>query len=542
MAHSGLHRLPVHLLFAALLPVMSMYAVVPARAETTELIRSSLCVLAAAVAIWAIFIVPLRDTTKAAILTTMTILLITLVTPDLMERADRSWLGDIGLTRRRYVLAMFGTVLLILAIALHRTRRPLGSLTTGLNIVTLGFLLPPVATLLSVRAITIYSEHRTGPILSAPKATVAPGQKPDIYYIVLDRYGDNATMREHGFDNSEFLQSLESRGFFVARESHSNYLKTALSMSSSLNLQYHDDIVRTEGPASPNWQPINYRLKHHVVGRFLKSQGYRYIHSGAAWWPPTVHTPLADENISYFSVPGSVTLLFRQPLLAPISDKLDNSIVDHRRLKFERVNGQLEALGRVPTQPGPKFVLAHFLVPHPPEVFNEDGSYASRTEQGLRNYRENYRHQVMMANRITNYLVTRILAMSPTPPVIIVQSDEGPYPEGLEDSGEYQFRGFTPAQLRLRSAILNAYYLPGPGREQLYHSISPVNSFRLLFNAYFGTNLPMLPDRIFSHDSDVRPYSYADVTDRVHEEVRYAAARRADVRPASTHKLPADQP
>jgi hypothetical protein len=542
MARTGIHRLPFHPLFAALLPVLSMYTVTPGRAELTELIRASLCMVVVAFAIWAMFVVPLRDIAKAAVLATLTILLITLVTPGLMDRVDRSWLGDVGLTRRRYLMAMFGAVLLSMAIALHRTRRPLRSLTAGLNIVTLGFLIPSLATLLTVRAPTIHAEQRTGPILPVPKATAVPPAKPDIYYIVLDRYGDAATMREHGFDNSEFLEFLESRGFFVARESHANYLKTALSMSSSLNLRYHDDIVRAQGPESPNWQPINYRLKHHMVGRFLKSQGYRYIHSGAAWWPPTVHTPLADENISYYSVPDPVTRMFRQPLLAPVSDKLDSSIVDPRRLKFERVNRQLEALGRVPKQPGPKFVLAHFLVPHPPDVFNEDGSYATRKVQGDRWYGENYRHQVMMANRITAYLVRRILDMSPTPPVIIVQGDEGPYPNGLEGSGEYEFRGLTPAQLRLRSAILNAYYMPGPGRQQLYHSISPVNSFRVLFNVYFGTNLPLLSDRIFSHDSDLRPYSLADVTGRV-RAVRYAAAEGAgDVRPPSGQRLSPDHP
>ena len=122
-----------------------------------------------------------------------------------------------------------------------------------------------------------------------------------------------------------------------------------------------------------------------------------------------------------------------------------------------------------------------------------------------------------------------------------MQGDEGPYPEGLEGSGEYKFRSLTPPQLRVRSAILNAYYLPGPGREQLYPSISPVNSFRLLFNAYFGTKLPMLPDRIFSHDSELRPYSLADVTSRV-REVRYAGAGTADGRRASTPPLPANNP
>jgi hypothetical protein len=41
--------------------------------------------------------------------------------------------------------------------------------------------------------------------------------------------------------------------------------------------------------------------------------------------------------------------------------------------------------------------------------------------------------------------------------------------------------------------ILNAYYLPGHA-DQLYTSISPVNTFRVVLNSYFGTNFPLLED------------------------------------------------
>ena len=53
------------------------------------------------------------------------------------------------------------------------------------------------------------------------------------------------------------------------------------------------------------------------------------------------------------------------------------------------------------------------------------------------------------------------------------------------------------AALRKRSGILNAYYLPGGNVRSLSPNISPVNSFRLVFNSYFGTDLEMLPDRTY---------------------------------------------
>ena len=45
-----------------------------------------------------------------------------------------------------------------------------------------------------------------------------------------------------------------------------------------------------------------------------------------------------------------------------------------------------------------------------------------------------------------------------------------------------------------RTPILNAYYLPGQAASHLYESISPVNTFRLILNQYFGGQYPLLKD------------------------------------------------
>ena len=98
--------------------------------------------------------------------------------------------------------------------------------------------------------------------------------------------------------------------------------------------------------------------------------------------------------------------------------------------------------------------------------------------------------------------------------MIIVQGDEGPYPPGtLRDT--FDWRTASVDQLRVRIGILNAYHLPGVDTRVLYPTISPVNSFRVVFNAYFGTNLPLLPDRTIRHVSDLQPFAFDDITRRV---------------------------
>lgn len=42
--------------------------------------------------------------------------------------------------------------------------------------------------------------------------------------------------------------------------------------------------------------------------------------------------------------------------------------------------------------------------------------------------------------------------------------------------------------------ILNAYYVDKQTGADLYDSITPVNSFRIIFNDYFGESFPLLDD------------------------------------------------
>ena len=60
------------------------------------------------------------------------------------------------------------------------------------------------------------------------------GEKPDIYYIILDMYTrEDSLKQDFNFDNSPFIHELERRGFYVADCSRANYLQTQLSIGSS---------------------------------------------------------------------------------------------------------------------------------------------------------------------------------------------------------------------------------------------------------------------------------------------------------------------
>ena len=63
-----------------------------------------------------------------------------------------------------------------------------------------------------------------------------------------------------------------------------------------------------------------------------------------------------------------------------------------------------------------------------------------------------------------------------------------------------------------RFSIMNAYYFPDKDYSSLYPSITPVNTFRVIFNKYFDENLPLLPDNNY-FSTIYHPYEFIEVTE-----------------------------
>lgn len=99
------------------------------------------------------------------------------------------------------------------------------------------------------------------------------GDRPDVYHIILDAYGRDDALGE--YDNSSFLEALEERGFYVAREATSNYRDTIESLASSLNLAYLHDI-EPRPPESRN--DAIALVQSNALAATLKSLGYTYVH------------------------------------------------------------------------------------------------------------------------------------------------------------------------------------------------------------------------------------------------------------------------
>ena len=110
-------------------------------------------------------------------------------------------------------------------------------------------------------------------------------------------------------------------------------------------------------------------------------------------------------------------------------------------------------------------------------------------------------------------LVEDLLANVEPKPIIILQSDEGPFPKRyLDNESGFNWRQATDGELRQKMRILNAYYFPDADTSTINDGTTPVNSFRILFNTYFHADLEILPDRSFAFVSSGQLYDFFDVT------------------------------
>jgi hypothetical protein len=336
-----------------------------------------------------------------------------------------------------------------------------------------------------------------------------PVSTPDIYYIVLDGYGGGEMLQDvYGFDNTSTLDFFESNGFYVADQSKANYVWTIHSLSSSLNLNYF---------STSDWMLVEngkyLEFKNLVIDNFVKNQ---LVALGYSIYVVPSSYGLADwEGASRVGQnPIGSTFLWEYLRTTAFSLFWVNLPYSAHR---EQITNSFDLLENSVDLPGPKLVFAHILSPHPPFVFNPDGSKtqpnqpysiadASDLSLPVDEYQSGYLKQLEYVNTEIKNTVSQILAGSKEPPIIIVQGDHGPgslfyYKEFELNNCFYE-----------RTSILNAYHLPDYDYELLFPGISPVNSFRVIFTHYFDLEFAFLPDQSFYSPEDTS-LDFTNVTD-----------------------------
>jgi hypothetical protein len=363
--------------------------------------------------------------------------------------------------------------------------------------------------LVQAAANALRSDHPATASASAPAVPARlPDQAdvPDIYFILLDGYARaDVLAKYYDFDNSAFLDGLEARGFQVSDASRSNFYWTFLSLGSTLNLDYVQSLVSDSLDSKSRDRSEMYRLlRDNRAARFLRERGYRYVQLQSTWGG-TASNDYADEFLPCHS--GA----FGNEFLRAVADAswlraLESKVSLDVAACHLRNFATLESLANAP---GPKFVLAHFVPPHHPYLFDRDGRilrHATLSDQfefqkKLWEDRASYVEQLRYVNRRVEGVVDRLIEDSPRPPVIVLVSDHGPnLRQGMH----------RPEERHIRLSNLTAMYLPGAPPGYLPADATPVNHLRRVFNLYFDAGMPMLPDRYFVSEYTA-PYRLREV-------------------------------
>jgi hypothetical protein len=310
------------------------------------------------------------------------------------------------------------------------------------------------------------------------RATGTSSSDPDIYHIVLDGYGRHDYLKDYyDFDNGWFLEWLEQKGFYVARESRSNYAFTRFSLTSVLNFQYLDQISPKK-----QWAFFN-RLQNNRAMTFLKERGYNVV----AFDTGQRSFDMRRLATHYHTMPYVLSEFQNELLnLTPLPVALKVTALQSE-LHRDTILNIFDHLSQPSSEGSPKLVYAHLFVPHPPYIFDGVGNFLTPEKFELlpelapEMYKRLYADQARYTTTRVQEAIGNIMEQTRGTAVIIVHADHGP--------AFTPYPGMDPQE---RFAILNAVFLPDGDYEGFEPSVTPVNTYRLVFNEIFKTDFPIL--------------------------------------------------
>ena len=316
--------------------------------------------------------------------------------------------------------------------------------------------------------------------------------RPDIYVLLLDGYARSDALRQvFGLDDRPFLDGLVARGLAVSSHARTNYPITVQVVMSMFHMKLLSDIPALRPLLADTYAGTEIGLTHAVVQEnplFDALHAHDYEIVGVASGFAQLSLREADEFITSGNVNEFEVAVLRRTSMGDIVDAVGPDFISSQYR--DRITSTWRTLGDLAAeQPGhPRFVFAHLPTPHPPWVFNADGSprtspnvhaiyeeMPGTTGLSVGDLKTAYRGSVQALWRPILDTIDAIDRASATPPVIVVFGDHG------------SWIGALPGDDRLRFLPLLAARVPGLERP-LPDDESLVNVFPDLLNPLIGTS------------------------------------------------------
>jgi len=505
----------IHPILIALFPVLLVYSQNIHLILIQGIIFPILIILGITIVIWASIRFVLKNTRKSALLTSLYVFLFFsygIIFKILESNVTEEYFSLI----HALLLITYTSLVIFITYYVVKTRRNFSYVTSTTNVVSI-ILLSLIffnITAYNFENFSSFNDETYEPIIVENNL----GSLPDIYYIVLDEYAPLRTLNTvYDYDNSDFVKFLQERGFFVTKNSHSNYAQTFLATASTLNMKNVNFLSDIVGKESLD-QRIPYEMiSNNIVMKNFKGIGYEIYNFDSGWWG-TRNLQISDVNLCSKNQNMDFHTLYKlkETSILRVFDVFikDPSAKIFHQERRDRILCQFDDITKIKDgTEKPVFVFMHVMAPHDPYVFGPDGeevnykytfgptgnAYLDPSEEKIA-----YINQLTYLTKILEETIESLQENSDSAPVIIIQSDTGPN-IGLSDAT-------TELQQTSRMSIFNAYYFPNEEYDLLYDDITPVNSFRVVFDSQFQTNYGVVEDKIFFSTYE-KPYTLIELND-----------------------------
>ena len=525
-----------HPFLIAFFPIMAIYSVNIGLIQLEQFIFPTILIVGSALLFFLCLKYILKNGKKAALIVTLAFIIF-FSFGHVYNMLNQVSIGDTDLGSNKTLLPIFVISFGIGSFLIIRTKRTLDNATSIVNTISIVFITVIVA-MVGIEAFgcdecLIQQTYSLGifsnQIMDSPLyfeehsfSVSESSSLPNVYYIILDGYPRNDVLKKHlGFDNNEFINFLKQREFYVAENSYSNYSLSSTSIPATMNMNYINFLTDELGEDSRSYDPLlgkdfGLYADNQVIKNF-KSMGYKVAKIGSV--PMYLHEiPLADLSLCYKSIHLMDNRLFdtvaRTSMIGYFierwSEDLQRQIILCAFEELPKISSYYEE---------PVFVWSHIMLPHFPLIFSADGEPVTPGESLLVmnnphvfegtdsswNIKQQFLQQLQFANKKSMELVDKILE-NEKQSIIIIQSDHGSaFDVNLDDP--------TDDDVHQRLSNINAIYFPDEKpREILINDPTNVNTFRIVFNSYFGSDYDILEDRIYWNLSYKKPFWFKDVT------------------------------
>lgn len=504
-------QLPVHPILFAIFPIISLMGHNSGQISLEYIVRPLLFSIIFTIIFMVLVRLFMKDWRKVVLIVTPTIITISSfgILFDLIK--DRFILG-VSLNHRYGLVFFLGLILVVIVASVAKSKKNLKIINQFLVISGLvAVFIPSIRIIYNIITSSRATISTDSKISAEDLAPTISNEQPDIYYFILDGYSRADQLKKtFKFDNSNFIHDLEKKGFYIAQCSRSNYSNTRLSLASSLNMSYLSDIAPELTPDIQNISAVNNLIHYNKVRADLKSLGYKDVSFQTGYLFSEFH------DADYYIKTSSISL--NQPFLTPFEKLLFNATVfkvldiipavqswsntSSLYGNYLMDKNKISLMNNLDL-PSPKFVFIHLTPAHYPYMFTpngdlqEDERFYSKdngwpVSQGIG--RKGYLNGIMYLNSALLPIIEN-LQSSKNPPIIIIQADHG-------------------NMIFKQQEILSAYFFPDQDYRSLYSNISPVNSFRVVFNKYFNQTYPLLPDRSFSSGLVQDPFEITETKEK----------------------------